>query len=510
MDTRHIAINAQLVGPTRTEVLMGVEYTVIPAVLVRAQVLNNNLGATLLPPEDITPEWAETANVSPVIIGDHPTRLGQQVSARATDILDARGAGSLFHAKAEGRALKADVYLNHSRVGDVDGLDDVLERHGNGEIVELSTGFMVAIEERSGTFEGEPYDMVIHPSGFDHLAVFGGTELVGACSVDDGCGLGANASVQIDEHSTSGEDEKMKESGPLARAAAAISGFVNRMLANESDGDRDKLLRAELQGKFGGIGQEIWITDVFSEEGEVVFEVWGPNEESGFWRTTFEIDEGGVVTLGEPAQVRRVTTYEPVENSAGPSNSPANAEEAAMDRQKLIAQLSGECPKKLAFFEGLKDEDLENYQKVLGNTEPGEGGEAVVPAAAAPVVPEAEAVVTEPEEDGTASAIQSLTEQMKALTSKIETMGEAVAPAVQERQAAHGELVAELAANEKAPYTEEELKPKGLEELRKIQAMARGANYSGVSGPKAANAEEESPFMQVADPHWDTAKPKEA
>ncbi len=79
-NTQTIMLKAvQLDAQPRTEELMGREFLVIDAVLVQGQVLNNNLGPTLLPPQDITEEWAEEWNGAPVIIHDHPLAAGSVV-----------------------------------------------------------------------------------------------------------------------------------------------------------------------------------------------------------------------------------------------------------------------------------------------------------------------------------------------------------------------------------------------------------------------------------------------
>ena len=178
------------------EELMGREYLVVPAVLVQGQVLNNNLGVVLLPPSTITEEWADEWNGAPVIIHEHPTSRGQAVSARTPEILDARGVGMVFRAKVDTDAegvvrLKGEVWLEKARAEQVGELAGILNRLQSGEQVELSTGFPVMTIDGVGVFNGRPYDKIMQPQGVDHLAIF--IDRTGACSVQDGCGLGVHA-----------------------------------------------------------------------------------------------------------------------------------------------------------------------------------------------------------------------------------------------------------------------------------------------------------------------------
>ena len=191
-----VEIAVQAFGPGRVEQLMGREYKVYPAVLVRSQVLQNNLGRTFLPPEEITEEWANGLNGAPVIV-DHPSKMGQPISARDPEILNARGIGFLFSGHAGAGAdgvqeVRADVWLEVARSAQVAELGVIMAKLDKGESPEISTGFPLrALEETPGVHNAKPYDRVLRPAGWDHLAVFA-DQKKGACGVKDGCKLNVN------------------------------------------------------------------------------------------------------------------------------------------------------------------------------------------------------------------------------------------------------------------------------------------------------------------------------
>jgi hypothetical protein len=195
--TNYFEVNATLVGnAARTKTLMGKEYRVVPAVLLRSQVLNNNLGRTFVPAQYFTDVWAEMWNGVPVVTKNHPQARGQSISARQPGILEQYGAGQVFNAAVRNVTgnpeLTAQVWLDVDRADDVPELKEILKRLNNGETVELSTGFPVRVTAQTGVHNGEQYDAVLEPFGADHLAIF--ADKTGACSVSDGCGLGVNQS----------------------------------------------------------------------------------------------------------------------------------------------------------------------------------------------------------------------------------------------------------------------------------------------------------------------------
>jgi hypothetical protein len=216
-EAQRVTLTTNLRAPIRREVLMGRSYIVAPATLVRSQILNNNLGRTFLPAEDITASWAEASNGSPAV-ADHPN-----VSARSPEVLNRLGVGIVLNARVADGALKADVYLDPARAGDVPDLRAILAKLETGQAVEVSTGFAVMVDETPGVHNGESYDVVIHPlSGLDHLAVF--ADAIGACSVVDGCGLAANHAGPCDPEKTMDEGTQ----GKFAQAVDRLLAFLSR------------------------------------------------------------------------------------------------------------------------------------------------------------------------------------------------------------------------------------------------------------------------------------------
>jgi len=330
---------------TRTEQFLGRTFRVVPAVLVRSQVLHNNLGWSFLPAEEITDDWAQEWNGIPVLVGPHPTERGQGTSGRSPELWDTRGVGWIFHARAEAeqespgiRRLVAEVWLDEARADVVPGFKAILDRVKAGQLVELSTGFATQIEMAVGQFEGVQYEGILHPLNADHLVI--STELTGACAVADGCGLGANERCALqcvggccgrhqeeimDAHPSSTGFKGLlsrvaelfaarQDPHPMTPEEHAARGLAREMeVWNEmhpSDGERHQMLRDALQAKFGGQDRDVMVADVFSESREVIF--WlstplGPMPKGAeFFHSNFTEGEGGAFTFTEPTRVRRL------------------------------------------------------------------------------------------------------------------------------------------------------------------------------------------------------------
>jgi hypothetical protein len=161
----------------------GRDYIVLPVVILTEGVHSGSNGPVLYLSEDMekyVPAW----NHKPIVVY-HPKKDGQFVSADDPAILSANKVGVLMANKMQGKSQAAEAWLEKSRLQQVDSriLDDI----DNGVIVEVSTGLFTDNEESPGEWNGEEYDAIARNYRPDHLALL--PDLVGACSIKDGCGL---------------------------------------------------------------------------------------------------------------------------------------------------------------------------------------------------------------------------------------------------------------------------------------------------------------------------------
>jgi hypothetical protein len=506
MQAKFVAVGLQSTGPSRKETFLGRAFRVIPAVFVRSQVLRNNLGTCFLPQDDITDEWANIWNGTPVLVGPHPMDGDDPASGREAQLWNERLGGWIFAAKAvqestQIRHLAGEVWLDESRADAVDGLKAVLERVDAGEPVELSTGFRAKILAQAGVFQGSAYESVLHPDGADHLVI--STEMTGACSVSDGCGLGVNkfqGTPPMENTNTPAVEEGTKtggateetskteqaEQGLWAKVKArftkqrddAASLIEARFKLDEqaravnglpvSDMEKQSRIRAALQEKLGSNGDVI-IADVFSTDSVVIFWMitpFGPEPQgSNYFRATFSEGSDGVITFGEAEKVRRVTAYELVGNEAGkPSTGTATNCNCAPTEG---ANMSKEAAEKTA---------METLTEAVGNLA------KTVQGLASDVAGIKQAAEQDPN-----PSIAGLKKTMGELASTVQSMATVTKTAVEERDRERRALVESLAGNYRVPFTEADLEAKPIEELRKIAQMAGAEDYSGRGGPRSAS-----------------------
>lgn len=491
MDRQFVTIAVQQDGEARTETVMGREFRVFPAVLVREQVLHNNLGRMYLPGADITPEWADAANNAPVVLG-HPKDGDDYVSARQPDVLNEVGVGYLFRTTADGAELKGEVFLDTSRQEAVPGLADILASLQDEEPTELSTGFPIFVEKVPGVFAGNEYDLIGHPAGFDHLAVFAGEE-VGACSVDDGCGLGVNEEEEDAEDEMDGKKKK-KKANPSRYQRSWLQQLVDtaqKLLGVQKDmslDDRRMYVSDAVEAKWGGNNVWTYVADFYEDRAIVCIDPSGG--ERAYYSVDYTISDEGEVELGERIEVERVVEFVPVDNVwesrvtyAAPDAAPSGEDD--MDRDQMIAKLADceSCPFGKATLEAMTPEELAGVANAAGLTESD---------------PEPEPTQPQPTESD-AVAVEALLQEIKGLKSTVQKLTEGVKPVFDEQQREHDSLVEALAENERVAFDKDELAAMPLATLHKLAQTAEVRVYAGRGGPMqpATNQDEEKGYAPV-------------
>lgn len=528
-----LTVHAQASGASRTEVLMGRAYRVVPAVLVRSQVLNNNLGPTFLPPNEITPDWADAWNNAVVVAGDHPKLNGRPVSARQPSILNTRGVGTIFAAQAqvedgsEDRRLVGEVWLEEARAAEVPELAAILTQLQAGGAVELSTGFPCVVENTEGEHNGEAYELVMHPVGVDHLAI--SSQFTGACSVDDGCGLGVNQEGEMPDEETTvaaevvSTEEQTDQGEGVWERIRQFFGFALKRAGNLMDGeslsDFERRVTGSLQEQLGNTGSAQPIA-IYPENRQVIYYLLTPNgpEPLGdeFFQAGYEERTDGVIVFDQtPVRVRRRVTFEPVssqmpmtmqeeaETSTNAGDDTGN-EEVRMDRQATIAQLAEAGPLSAEQLAQLSDCQLRALTFVKEMTAAQGAAAAGNSDDTAPHNEEermAESQETAAVEQPQVDPIAELRSQLDAQAEEIRALKAAAAPAVAEQERARTALIDELAGNTKvtAAYSREELSAMTTEQLTKVRALVRGDNFIGQGGPRVAAAQSDN-APQYAEP----------
>jgi len=188
---KEIANLIEFTGNARTEQFEGRDHLVLPGVLVREQVLKGSTGyeegAGFLPIEEIKNSLFSWNNI-PIVV-NHTND-----SARNRKTLESRGIGWVFDPKIENSSLKADLWFD---VAKMEALNEsgLLKRLQDGDVIDVSTGYVTDKDIKSGSHNGESYAFIQKNIQPDHLAVLPFD--AGACSVRQGCGTNLNMVANI-------------------------------------------------------------------------------------------------------------------------------------------------------------------------------------------------------------------------------------------------------------------------------------------------------------------------
>jgi hypothetical protein len=194
-----LAIQAQSSGTYRIERLSGSDYVVVPVIaLVEGVIQGINASEPELALASEFGRFVSAWNGRPVTL-DHPFIRTQddqivQVSASTTpDVLEEFQVGFIFNSKIDNNRLAMEVWIDPQKMNaHSDAARELLGKVKKGEKIEVSTGLFTLTEEAPGKFNGRDYSNVWRHVVPDHLALLPG-DLVGACSIEDGCGVYANA-----------------------------------------------------------------------------------------------------------------------------------------------------------------------------------------------------------------------------------------------------------------------------------------------------------------------------
>lgn len=180
-------ITANIVGSTQRRHFGGREYLVAPVTMLREGVLDANKGPLLYPKNEIR-KSVQQWNGMPIVV-NHPKVDGEYVSARSPEILEKVEVGIVFNSQYRNK-LVAEAWIDIEKADAID--TRIVESLESQQPISVSTGLVTTdIPVEGGVFNGRKYIATATAYKPDHLALLLDSD--GACSLDDGCGLGVNS-----------------------------------------------------------------------------------------------------------------------------------------------------------------------------------------------------------------------------------------------------------------------------------------------------------------------------
>ncbi len=273
-------------------------HLVIPVVMMVEGVHNGSQGP-LLHTIDQLGKFPASWDGRPVVIY-HPEIDGIPVSANSPEIIDTRTVGRVYNTSVDGKKLRAEVWLDEDKLNSISA--DTLEMVNNSQSVEVSLGMFTENEMVKGDYEGEEYDGIAYNHRPDHLAIL--PDQIGACSCEDGCGLGANQNNEDMDIKKLLTQEKIKDTVmSFNKEGMRLSTIGN----NAEVGYREKMdaVYTALRG-LDKEGSYHYLEEMY--EDELIYNK-SSNDGTTMYKQSYKFESGKIEFVGEPIEVHKKVEY---------------------------------------------------------------------------------------------------------------------------------------------------------------------------------------------------------
>ena len=275
-------------------------HLVVPVTMMVEGVHNGSQGAVLHEIGELG-KFPESWNGIPVVIY-HPEKDGVPISANYPDIIDKEIVGRVYNTNVDGDKLKAEVWLDEDRLNSISA--ETLEAVNNMKAVEISLGMFTENEMEEGKFGDEDYVAIAHNHRPDHLAIL--PDQIGACSIADGCGLGANKKkdmIQID-FKLKGAD-LLSVFQRVTKEGYKLSEIGNH--AEEGYNERMQMVYDKLRSlEIPNSSIYYYLEEMYDDY--LIYTKSGDNDRT-MYKQTYKIESGKVEFVGEPIEVHKKVEY---------------------------------------------------------------------------------------------------------------------------------------------------------------------------------------------------------
>lgn len=501
-----LTLNFTAGAKTRIEMLEDRPHTVIPMVMLVEGVHNGSGGPVLYNEEELS-KTPQIWDHKPIVVY-HPELNGNGISACKPEIVNTRKVGVIMNTRwdAKNKRLPAEAWLEESRADKVD--KRVFEGIRKNEMMELSTGLFVDLEETEGKWGTEDYVGITRNYRPDHLALL--PDKTGACSIADGAGFLRNEMRK-------GKMEPKEMLKRLTRLFGNSLGLVDNEMSHENI---RSMIQQALRTKFnvGTDGPWVWVEAVYSN-----FFVY--EKDGKLFRLDYEASDTGVTISDEkPVEVVRQVEFRTVDGAKFVGNQDHN-NESMNKEQKIVAILAANCGwSDRKALEALNDQQVDAIHNGIKKEQ------TPAPAAAAATTnqtPAPAATVQTP----TTTTTNAGTEPKKPVTMEeyLNGMPPEIAGAFRGILAANASeestLIEKITKNAAMGFTKEDLKGTPIANLRKLAKLAEAPaqtnndfvpvdqvpNFAGMApignqdaGASIENASDEEPVLNNT--AWDFSK----
>lgn len=450
-------ITANFTGVTRMDRMEGKDYLVAPMIMMVEGVHAGSNGPLYYPEEELA-KIPAIWNHKPVIVY-HPAKG----SACDPDILTNRKIGVIMNTVFEDGKLKAEAWLEPARMKKVD--KRIADAIKNNQTMELSTGLYTDNEQvEEGEWNGEKYEYIARNYRPDHLALL--PDIKGACSVADGAGFlrlnEAGDNIILDITSMQSEEREYVLSGK--------NGIIARLNARLNDLVRNEMSHSSIRGLLGSLlriggKDDLWIEDIYDDF--FIYEIAGQLHKQGY-----TAGESSVAFIGDKELVIRVTEYRTM---SGNFIGNERKENAMLDKKQKVDAIIANAANQWAVGDeeklmALNDETLDKILPV----ENAEENKSDVQNAAEKGAQEitANSQKEDDDDDDDEEQVSNMSAE-DFITNKVPTeLQDVFRTGLLAHNADKQKLIGVITKNKNNTFTTEQLKVKGLDELRGMAQLA--------------------------------------
>lgn len=235
----------------------------------------------------------------------HPKNAsGQFISATNGEALQSAYIGSICkNGRHEAGRTLVDIVVNEKQAKATDAGARLLERLDaaiagtNTEPIHVSTGLVCEAVDSTGESRGKTYTKIATNIAYDHLAIL--LDSSGAGRPEDGVGMFLNSAGEQEPVERVKSDDE-----PTDRRSDGMRGWLLRLLGNvSSDVSFDQIT----SGLYALLPDGSWLREVFDR-----YAVWC-DRDGRMYRQDYSVgSDGSVAFSGNPVEVSRKVTYEPL------------------------------------------------------------------------------------------------------------------------------------------------------------------------------------------------------
>ena len=360
--------------------------------------------------------------------------------------------------------LFRSAWFDEKRLEDI--APEVLKSINDNLVVEVSVGVYSDEENTQGTWNGEKYTAIAYNHRPDHLAIL--PDAVGACSIEDGCGLLVNEKGKVNMTN----EKKLNKEGYNIRPIKVIT--TNAGLVQLLDAIRSKLYAQDNNSN------SYYLIEVYQDF--VIYKLVKTGNVE-FFKQSYQIaTDGSIEFVGAPTQVIESITYRPVPVAQNSNNK--NKKEEKMNGKDGCPQCKEKITALIANEATLLKEDDRTWLETL---------ELEQLEKMTPVIPKVEKPVVNEEKKDTPKKITK-EEALNALGIKNpQEYEEQMKFGLGMYRTQLGKMVDTILNNTKGVWKKEELETMSFETLRKIASSLKEdsllVDYSIFGGTKPLNRE---------------------